>query len=319
MASIPKTKPERKTKPAPPKETFSLVSNEKLLAIYAAIVKCRMVRQRAEILFQQGKLASDLHASSGREATSAAIAIDLLPDDSLSLSAGDWVPALVKGMPLESLFRELAPASEQLNGVLATSAAAREQKNILPSDDKTPDPAAICDRAMVALAAKKGVIVCSILPSSRQALKPWHDALAAAASQRLPIVFVHYADASERAGAERPSRKNKNPNAFVHGVPAIAVDALDAVAVYRVAYEAIVRARQGRGATLLECATHIGIPVHGSEKESAPSSSPHLSSDSVAIMEAYLKSKGIEPAQHNQQIVAAFNLELDLATRFLGP
>ena len=69
MASIPKSKPERKAKPAPPKETFSLISHEKLLAIYTAMLKCRMVEQRAAMLFQQGKLASDLHASFGREAT----------------------------------------------------------------------------------------------------------------------------------------------------------------------------------------------------------------------------------------------------------
>src|SRR5579859_5255189 len=115
MASIPKSKPERKVKPVPPKETFSLVSNEKLLAIYAAMVKCRMVQQRAAMLFQQGKLASDLHASSGREAASAAIAIDLLPGDMLSLSGGDWLPAFVKGMTLETLFRALSPSSTELD------------------------------------------------------------------------------------------------------------------------------------------------------------------------------------------------------------
>jgi pyruvate dehydrogenase E1 component alpha subunit len=313
MASIPKSKPERKAKPAPPKETFSLVSHEKLLAIYAAMVKCRMVQQRAAMLFQQGKLASDLHASSGREAASAAIAIDLQPGDSLSLSAGDWLPALVKGVTLESLFRALASASAQLNGVDAHAASAMEQKNILPAGDKSLRPASIRDRAVAAKTAKQNSIVAAILPSDEQSLKPWRDILAAAASQTLPIVFVHYGD----AGAAQSSRKSRNPGALFHGVPAITVDALDAVAVYRVAYEANVRARQGRGATLLECTTHTGIP--GSTKEGAPSSDPHLLSDPVSMMEDYLRSKGIEPAQHNQQIVAAFNHELDLATRFLVP
>jgi TPP-dependent pyruvate/acetoin dehydrogenase alpha subunit len=311
MASIPKSKPDRKAKPAPPKETFSLVSHEKLLAIYAAIVKCRMVQQRAAMLFQQGKLASDLHASSGREAASPAIAIDLQAGDSLSLSAGDWLPALVKGVTLESLFRALASASAQLNGVDAPAASAMEQKNILPAGDKSLRPDSIRDRAVAAQAAKQNSIVAAILPSDEQSLKPWHDILAAAASQTLPIVFVHYGD----AGAVQPSRKSRNPGALFHGVPAITVDALDAVAVYRVAYEAIVRARQGRGATLLECTTHAGIPA--STKGGARSSDPHLVCDPVSMMEDYLRSKGIEPAQHNQQIVAAFNHDLDLATRFL--
>lgn len=315
MASILKPKPEGKAKPAP-KETFSLVSNEKLLAIYTAMVKCRMIQQRAATLFQHGKLASDLHPSSGREATSAAIAIDLLPGDTLSLSGGDWLPAFVKGMTLESLFRALAPSSIELDTIAAPSAS-MELKNILPAGDKGQRSASIRERALAAQAEKQNSIVAAILPSDEQSLKPWHNALAAATAQKLPIVFVHYADAAEQSGTAQPGRKSKNPDAFFHGVPAITVDALDAVAVYRVAYEAIVRARQGRGATLLECTTHpVSIP--GSTKEGEPSSNPLQPSDPVSTMETYLKSKGIEPAHHNQQIVAAFNLELDLATRFLG-
>ena len=318
MASIPKSKLEGKAKSAPPKETFSLVSNEKLLAIYAAMVKCRMIQQRAAMLFQQGKLASDLHASSGREATAAAIAIDLQPGDSLSLSAGDWLPAMVKGMALESIFLALATASKELNGGAAPFASAMEQNNILSAGDKAQRPASIRERALAAQAAKQSPIVAAILPSNEQSMKPWHDILAAAASQRLPIVFVHYADAAEQTDTVRPGSKSKNPDAFFHGVPAITVDSLDAVAVYRVACEAMVRARQGRGATLLQCATHVGIPISGKRMEGAPSSDPHSLSDPVAILEAYLKGKGIEPGQHNQHIVAAFNVELDLATRFLG-
>jgi|HubBroStandDraft_6_1064221.scaffolds.fasta_scaffold177293_2 TPP-dependent pyruvate/acetoin dehydrogenase alpha subunit len=317
MASIPKSKPERKAKPAIPKETFSLISHEKLLAIYAAMLKCRMVQQRAAMLFQQGKLASDLHASLGREATAAAIAIDLQPGDSLGLSAGDWLPALVKGMTLESIFRALAPASANPNGDAAPSVTEIEQKNIFPAGDKSLAPVSLRDRALAAQAEKQASIAAIILPSTEQSLKPWHEVMAAAASQRLPIVFVHYADAAEQPVAPQPRRRSKNPDALFHGVPAITVDALDAVAVYRVAYEAIVRARQGRGATLLECATHTAISIPGSAKEGEPSSNLLRLTDSISTMETYLKSKGIEPAPHNQQIVAAFNHELDLATRFL--
>ena len=190
-------------------------------------------------------------------------------------------------------------------------------RSILPAGDKAQRPTSIRDRARAAQTEKQNSIVAAILPSDEQSLKPWHNVLAAGASEKLPIVFVHYSDAPEQAGAAKPGRKSKNPDAFFHGVPAIAVDALDAVAVYRVAYEAIVRARQGRGATLLECTAHPGVSIPGSTKESEPSSNPLQLCDPVSTMENYLKSKGIEPAHHNQQIVAAFNRELDLATRFL--
>ena len=80
--------------------------------------------------------------------------------------------------------------------------------------------------------------------------------MTAAASQKLPIVFAHYAEAASQVSEPTAKGKAKNPEALFHGLPAIAVDASDAVAVYRVAYEAIIRARQGRGATLLQCVWH---------------------------------------------------------------
>ena len=72
MAKVLNSKTEPSTTPAPKTEAFSLISNEKLLAIYIAMVKCRMLEQRATMLFQQGQLASDLHGSSGHEACAAA-------------------------------------------------------------------------------------------------------------------------------------------------------------------------------------------------------------------------------------------------------
>jgi pyruvate dehydrogenase E1 component alpha subunit len=304
MAKIINSKPARKEKPPADEKIFSLVSNEKLLAIYSAMIKCRMLEQRATELFQQGRLASDLHASSGREAESAAIAIDLQPNDTLSIAPHDWLPAFVKGATLEKLLRLLASPSAQLNGRPTTGASDLELKNILAVDE-AHRPESVRERAVAAQAGKNGVLVTVILPSSEKSLQPWHSILADAASQRLPIVFVHHV--ANRPSEPPADRKGKNPDALFHGVPAIAVDASDAVAVYRVAYEAIIRARQGRGATLLECLAHPDTSVETHENAGDP----------VSSMENYLKRKGIEPEQHRQQIVAAFNRDLELATRFL--
>jgi acetoin:2,6-dichlorophenolindophenol oxidoreductase subunit alpha len=317
MASNPKIKPERKAKPSAPTQTFSLISDEKLLAIYAAMVRCRMVQQRATMLFQQGKLSSDLHASSGREAVAAAVTIDLQPSDSLCLYESDWLPAIVKGVALENLFHALAPALVQSNGFTPPSTAEIDHR-VFFSGDQERRPALVRDLALAAQTAKHGALVAAILPSGENLLKPWREVLANAASQKLPIVFVHYADSSNLKGTSQAGYKGKNPHAFFHGVPAITVDASDAVAVYRVAFEAIARARQGRGASLLECLTLPGAIVPGDASEVEDSVSALSTADSPSIMEGYLKSKGIHSAQHNRSIVASCTAELDLATRFLN-
>jgi len=303
MAKNLNSKSARKAKAPAEEKTFSLVSNEKLIAIYSAMIKCRMLEQRATELFQQGKLTSDLYSSSRREAASAAIAIDLQPNDALSIAPGDWLPAFVKGMPLEKLLRTLTSPSAHLDGHSATAASELQLKNPLAFDE-AHRPQSVRESAIAAQGAKDGAIVTAILPSA-ELLQPWHSVLADAASKRLPIVFVHYV--SDQLSETPANRKGKNPDALFHGVPAIAVDAWDAVAVYRVAYEAILRARQGRGATLLECLAHLDTSVETNENAGNP----------VSSMENYLKRKGIEPEQHSQQIVAAFNRDLELATRFL--
>ena len=316
MAKILNSKPESKAKPSPEPETFSLVSNEKLLAIYTAMVKCRMLEQRATVLFQQGKLASDIHASYGREAASAAIAIDLQPNDAVSITPGDWLPAFVKGMALENLFRTLASPSAELNGQPAPAPFDLEQKNILVVEE-AHRPETVRERAVRAQGAGEGAVVAAILPSSEELIRPWHGVLAAAASKRLPIVFVHHVAEVNQLRESPANRKARNPDTLFHGVPAIAVDASDAVAVYRVAYEAIVRARQGRGATLLECLAHPGASIHAREIADDLSADHPLPPDPLSSVENSLKRKGIEAGQHNHEIATAFNRDLELATRFL--
>lgn len=61
----------------------------------------------------------------------------------------------------------------------------------------------------------------------------------AAAQQSLPVVYV-------LAGGNPPPE-------CCAGIPVISVDATDTVAIYRVAYESIFRARNGGGPTVIEC------------------------------------------------------------------
>lgn len=66
------------------------------------------------------------------------------------------------------------------------------------------------------------------------------ETFAAAAKQSLPVLYIV---------------EGATPAAEISsGIPVICVDASDAVALYRVVYESIARARDGVGPTILECA-----------------------------------------------------------------
>jgi TPP-dependent pyruvate/acetoin dehydrogenase alpha subunit len=81
------------------------------------------------------------------------------------------------------------------------------------------------------------------------------------------------------------------------------VDGHDAVAVYRVAHEAIDRARRNRGATLIECASFRVKGLRGKH------------ADAVANIERYLRGKGMLKRGMKSEIEAGFANELKAAKK----
>jgi acetoin:2,6-dichlorophenolindophenol oxidoreductase subunit alpha len=307
MAKTLESKPSGSAETTPVAEGFSLISNEKLIAIYVAMVKCRMLEQKAATLFQQGKLASDFHASSGREACAVAVGIDLQPEDTLITAPGDWLSTFMKGLPLESLFRALAP---KVDGQPALSADEVKRRNILANSAAGEQTEPLLESAAAAKEDKKGAIVAAFLDPVPDSPNRWQKAMVAAAEKKLPIIFVHQlTNLLPNTGADSVKAKGKTPQALFNGIPSINVDASDPVALYRVAYEAMTRARQNRGATLLECATiPVAVPSDATGK-TLP--------DSFSVMETYLKGKGLQPEHYTRDMVAGFTRDLELATRFL--
>ena len=86
----------------------------------------------------------------------------------------------------------------------------------------------------------------------------FHEGLNLAAIWELPAVFVceNNLYATEIAFAYASGNPEVAPRAESYGLPGAAVDGNDALAVHAVAGEAVDRARQGAGPTLIECKTY---------------------------------------------------------------
>ncbi|HEY3705447.1 MAG TPA: thiamine pyrophosphate-dependent enzyme, partial [Terracidiphilus sp.] len=107
----------------------------------------------------------------------------------------------------------------------------------------------------------------------------WSEALEIARAHRLPMIFV--AEAREEDARARGRSRKTNGAELEPGteMARIVVDGHDVVGSYRVAYEAIQRARKDRGPTLIEC---TAFQVAGQRRK-----------DAVAAMESYLRGKGL--------------------------
>ena len=85
----------------------------------------------------------------------------------------------------------------------------------------------------------------------------FHEALNMASIWKLPVIFVcennHFGISMSQS--KHQAIKDIADRAVAYGLPGIAVDGNDVMAVYEVAKEAIDRARKGQGPTLIECKT----------------------------------------------------------------
>jgi pyruvate dehydrogenase E1 component alpha subunit len=204
-----------------PKQGFSLISNEKLLQLYAAMVKCRKLAEQARLLMLQSQLTVDAVCS---EAVAVGAAIDLLPEDTVVALCHDFMVELILGAPLEEII-----------GRLPVRAAG-------------PDPAEQLSRAIAAAhenkAKKNGKIAVAFLGDESTASGSMREAFEVANAQQLPILFI----------CQRNLKAvQETLDAQPYGFPILTVDGSDVVAVYRVATESIAHARMGNGPTLIEC------------------------------------------------------------------
>ncbi len=287
----------------PEKSGFSLISSEKLIALYAAMVKCRMIGERAALLMRQGKLARQFHAgAAGCEAVIAGVAVDLLPQDTLIPSPGGFLAGFLAGQPLERKFSSFEAAPWNVTAPAATPA----------------DPLqTACDAALRHKTSGSGNVAVAFCAEGAARLECWRETLAVAGGHQMPVVLVCHNDArDEQEGVAAETNLEEIANeAVAWGVPFITVDGNDVVAVYRVASESVARARLGRGPTLIECKAHRFHSGAGTHCENAD---PLEALDPIRNMETYLRGKGLFRAELKSGIAAAFGRELDAATRLFS-
>jgi TPP-dependent pyruvate/acetoin dehydrogenase alpha subunit len=219
---------------SPSTEGFSLISSQKLLALYSAMLLCRRIGESSRVRLKQGRPAGSLASILGHEAAAVGTAIDLLPAD--TVAPARWPDAVLKA---------INPSVSVCSGILPATRSA------------------VANRA---LTNRESLSVTVLFSDSKRAAKAsWQKALDLAAAQNLPALFVSLNQEGDR---QRPAealavRGKKKGCAF----PSICVDGNDVVAVYRVASEAIAHARKGHGPTLIECPlAHPCDPIKNMEK-----------------------------------------------------
>lgn len=92
----------------------------------------------------------------------------------------------------------------------------------------------------------------------------FHEAVNIAAIWNLPVVYVceNNLYATEMAFSRATKNTSVASRAKAYGMPGVEVDGQDVIAVYEAAKEAVQRAREGDGPTLIECKTYRYVGHH---------------------------------------------------------
>ncbi len=260
----------------------SLISDAKLKQLYATMVRCRLLTERACRLRGQPRSAGLYAASMGQEAIATGCAIDLLPEDTIALAPQNAIAGLVKGVPLAEIAAQIYGAP--LRTASRPTSSCPRPRNARSLGWRPAWPLPINGR-------RKATWWLLFTGKATTALGCWHEALELAAGKTLPIIFVvednPWTDpASLKASGdeEDPSDTSTKLRLSHHSV-----DANDVVAVYRVAYESVERVRQGGGPVLVE-----GKPYRLTRPNAALQTPQSRSErDPLTHMERYLKAKGL--------------------------
>ncbi|HWG19925.1 MAG TPA: thiamine pyrophosphate-dependent enzyme [Terracidiphilus sp.] len=238
---------EKKSNAGEAKQEFSLISNDTLLELYGGLLKRCALREVAK-----GKRAAQNNGWTF-DAAAVAVAKDLVADDTVIADGADSVLRAV-GVGVAKNGRGNDAAGEAFSLELERAVGA----------------------ALAHKTKKSGKV--SVVFGGNEHGQVWMDALEIARAHRLPMVFV--SKQIEHVRDQRGPRKYDGVR-FEPGteLAQIVVDGNDVVAAYRVAHEAIDRARRDRGPTLIECAA---FRMGGRRQQ-----------DPVANMENYLRGKGM--------------------------
>jgi len=298
-------------------------NSEQMLGLYTTMKRIRMFEKRVSELFAGGKIPGFVHLYVGEEAVAAGVCAALKPGDWITSTHRGHGHLLAKGGDPKLMMAELfGKKTGYCKGKGGSMHIADIELGILGANGIVGGGPPIA--AGAALAAQyqgtDSVSICFFGDgASNQGTT--HEAMNLAACWKLPLVFVVE---NNRFGEFTHQSRHQTiediaDRAAGYDIPGVVVDGNDVTAVFEAASEAVSRARQGKGPTLLECKTYR---VHGHFEGDAMAyrdeeeAREWMARDPIDQFQKKLFDKGILTPEKQEEIRSAIERELEEAVRF---
>jgi pyruvate dehydrogenase E1 component alpha subunit len=218
---------------------------------------CRYFDERMEALYRQGRLPGAIYSGRGQEGTHVGVAFALEKDDSLFPTHRDLSAQLTKGLDLKRVMAQFwgridgYTRGRDGNSHIGDWAGSRTFTVISHLPIAYP---VACGAALAYKRKGERRVAMAICGDGSTSNGRWHEALNWSAVHQLPVIWV--------VNNNQYAYSTPNPlefhvptiaeRAVAYGMPGIRVDGGDVVEVFETALEAVERARDGGGPSLIE-------------------------------------------------------------------
>lgn len=294
------------------------------LGIYRMLQDIRQFEKRAYDLFMQSLVKGTSHLSLGMEAIAAGFGATVTTDDYSFATYRGHAHTLAKGAPMGPMMAELLGRS---NGILGGKGGSMHLTSVEHGamGSYAIVGAHMCIANGAAWAAQmRGTdqVTLCFFGDGTTNIGPFHEALNMAAIWKLPVVFVcennlymEYTPIDVITAVPNPAADR----AAAYGLDSIIVDGNDADAVFLSAREAVRKAREGGGPSLIEAVTYR----HGGHSRADPGKYRPAAEveawkeyDPILIYRSRLMRLGVEEAQLDSidaEVTAAVNEATEFA------
>jgi acetoin:2,6-dichlorophenolindophenol oxidoreductase subunit alpha len=228
--------------------------------MYRRMVLIRRFEDHLYGLFLQGTVPGTLHQYQGQEAVAVGVCMALRPDDVIFSTHRPVGHFLARGSsPLGIAAEIMGKASGCSGGKGGQMHLTDMSVGAMPSNAIVGANIPIATGAALAFQLRgQDRVAVSFFGDGASNIGAFHEGLNLAAVKDAPVIFVcennQYGASTAIASMLRIT--DIADRAAAYGIPGRVVDGMDVLAVHQAALEAVERARQGNGPTLLECKTY---------------------------------------------------------------
>ncbi len=312
--------PVSKNKTAKSKANKIGLPDDTMMGLFTNLLKTRMLDERFRKLYRKGRFAGTYFSAVGQEATTVGPTYGLLEEDIIAPSHREIGANVTKGVPIDKIIAQVyARTSSPDKGKSHPCHYGWKDKGVItPSSTLAGQTIVGTGCAMGFKIQKKDNIVLAFFGEGSTSRGGWHEALNYAGIHNLPIVYICQNNlwAESVPATLQAGIKDFSDRAKAYGFPGITIDGNDVFNVHKVAADAIAKARNGEGPTLIECKTYRWYghsEIDPADYRTQKELDEWKSKDPIQRAETTLLDLGILTTTKREALVEEINQELDEA------